>query len=180
MPRQADPAERRQTVVDAAYGILAHAGLSALTMRAVAKAAGVTTGMITHWFDSRDALVEAAVDMAAEREERRAREVAEAGADVVATLSAFLPLDEERASEVRVWIGFWAASIGNETLLSIHRRRYRVWATHLTKSGFVPDDGSGQRLIAVVDGISVDAVLDPDRWPAEEQIAALKAHLAGC
>lgn len=175
MPRQADPSERRATIVKAAYRILASEGLSVLSMRSVAKAAGVTTGMVTHWFASRDALLEAAMEIAAQREEQRARDTARSGADLIATMAAFLPLDPERADEVRVWIGFWAASIGNEMLLKTHRRRYRAWTRHLTDTGAVSDALSAQRIIAVVDGISIDAVLDPQHWPAEEQLAALNA-----
>lgn len=178
MPRQADPNERRATIVEAAYGILANQGLSVLSMRSVAKAVGVTTGMVTHWFASRDALLEAAIEIAAGREERRAREVVGTGADLAACMAAFLPLDSERADEVRVWIGFWAASVGNEVLLASHRRRYRVWARQLAKAGLVSDAQAAQRLIAIVDGISIDAVLDPECWPADEQLAALHATLS--
>lgn len=178
MPRQADPIERRAKIVEAAYSILANLGLTDLSMRSVAKAAGVTTGMVTHWFASRDALLEAAIEMAAEREERRARMVTEQGADLAASLAAFLPLDTERADEVRVWIGFWAASVGNQKLLASHRRRYQVWARELTKAGRVADVQAAQRLIAIVDGISVDAVLDPHGWPADEQVAALEAAVS--
>lgn len=175
MSRQVDPAERRTVIVEAAFDILARRGLPALTMRAVAEVAGVTTGMVTHWFESRDALIQAAIETAARREERRAARATKGGADLKTTLVAFLPLDHERADEFRVWIGFWAASIGNDRLLEGHRQRYRDWARYMAEVGLVADERVARRLIAIVDGISIDAVLDPERWPAEEQLAALAA-----
>jgi BetI-type transcriptional repressor, C-terminal len=90
----------------------------------------------------------------------------------------FLPLDAERAGEVRMWFGFWAASVGNDSLLMLHRFRYRAWVQHLTEAGIVPNVQAALRLIVIVDSISVDAVLDPECWPASEQLAAPNALLS--
>ena len=34
------------------------------------------------------------------------------------------------------------------------------------------------RLVAILDGIALQAIFEPDRWPAEEQLAMVRADLA--
>ena len=57
MPRLADKQERREQVIEAAFRVIARDGLTGTSMRAVAKEAGCTIGLINHWFDSRDDLI---------------------------------------------------------------------------------------------------------------------------
>lgn len=76
---------------------------------------------------------------------------------------------------MKVWIGFWAASVGDEALAAAHRALYRAWARTLVDHGAVPDERTASRVMAAVDGICLDAVLDPERWPPDEQFKALRA-----
>lgn len=173
MPRHADKSERRDQVVQAAFRVLARGGLEALSMRAVAAEAGCTTGLVTHWFASRADLLLAAVESAAQAEETRIRAAFEGGLPLVDALTALLPVDAGRQDEVRVWMSFWAAALGQDDLAAAHRRRYRAWSGMLGHrlpqgSGFSPE-----MVIAVVDGISVNAILDPEVWTAGRQVEAL-------
>ena len=72
MPRVADKQERRDQVIEAAFRVIARDGLSGTSMRAVAKEAGCTIGLINHWFSSRDDLIEATFDQAITMEMERA------------------------------------------------------------------------------------------------------------
>lgn len=57
----------RSALLAAAVHVVAERGLRNLTYRAVAKEAGVTHGLVTHHFGTRDALIEAAVQYSLER-----------------------------------------------------------------------------------------------------------------
>jgi AcrR family transcriptional regulator len=72
MPRIVDTAARRDALLDRAFELFATRGYAALSMRDLAKALGVTTGALYHYFPSKEAMFEAAV------RRRAAADVAEA------------------------------------------------------------------------------------------------------
>ena len=108
MPRVADKQERRDQVVEAAFRVIARDGLSGTSMRAVAKEAGCTIGLINHWFSSRDDLIEATFDQAITMEMERAAETAADPSSYIDAASQFLPVDERRRDEAKIWIAFYA------------------------------------------------------------------------
>jgi AcrR family transcriptional regulator len=65
--------EGRKALLEAVIRVTASKGLRGLTYRAVAEAAGVTHGLVAHHFGSRDALIEEALDFAAQTSIDRSR-----------------------------------------------------------------------------------------------------------
>ena len=125
MPPITDHAQRRERIVNAACQVLATAGLDGFSMRRIAKAAGCTTGMVTHYFSSKRALVGAALDHIRQDHDDRARaRLAADPSDPAAALAELLPLDPERANSLRVWLGFYAAAVADATLRR-HQQRQR-------------------------------------------------------
>jgi len=66
-PRTAEQNEEirqqtRQQIVDAAFELFANEGFSKSSIAAVAKKAGVSKGLIYHYFDSKQAILEAIFD----------------------------------------------------------------------------------------------------------------------
>jgi AcrR family transcriptional regulator len=62
--REARGAETRQRIIEAVWQVMAHRGLSALTVRLVAQEAGISHAMVHYHFDSKDALILAVVEQA--------------------------------------------------------------------------------------------------------------------
>ncbi|MBD3668977.1 MAG: TetR family transcriptional regulator, partial [Kangiella sp.] len=54
MPKKVDHKERRRAFTEAAIEVIAERGLDALRLVDVARAAGVTTGSLTHYFNDKD------------------------------------------------------------------------------------------------------------------------------
>ncbi|MFL5750920.1 MAG: TetR/AcrR family transcriptional regulator, partial [Chloroflexota bacterium] len=71
----AEPAINER-ILDATMAIVGRCGLEAVTHRAVAREAGVSLGAISHHFPTRQALLEAALAQAAEREAGRLDDLA--------------------------------------------------------------------------------------------------------
>lgn len=107
-----DPAAREH-VVEAARRRIAAAGLQGATIRAIASEASVSTGYVTHYFESKQQLALAALErnnqLAQERVLRACRPARGMEA-IAATVDALLPVDEERRQEWAVWVAFWTAS----------------------------------------------------------------------
>ncbi len=90
--RRLDPARRRDQLLDVAVGLAAGRDLTAVSVREVAAAAGVSEGLLYHYFPTKDALLLAAVQRAADAM-TRALEVAVRGgprAGLLAGLGAYL------------------------------------------------------------------------------------------
>jgi len=57
MGKSVDHAQRREIFAAAALRVIMRDGIAGLTVRAVAKEAGFTTGALTHYFHSKDQLL---------------------------------------------------------------------------------------------------------------------------
>jgi AcrR family transcriptional regulator len=184
MPRVVNHEERRQEIAEAAWRVLEREGLAGADLREIAREAGNTTGVITHYFRDKRELMTFAFGLLVDRSTARmARASAEAG--LLEALAQILPLDEERRRETAVWLALVSASLTDPQLAEGLRLRYRqareamlpVFRTALEeRRGEDPED-TGDELLAVVDGITVDALSDPERYPPGRQLALLRRAL---
>lgn len=71
MPKQVDHRERRETIARALWRVVEQQGWSRATMREVAGAAGVSLGQVQHYFASRTAMLEFAMEFASEQTSQR-------------------------------------------------------------------------------------------------------------
>ena len=148
-------------------------------MRAVAKEAGCTIGLINHWFSSRDDLIEATFDRAIETELEHAAGIATHPASYIEAASQFLPIDERRRDEARIWIAFYAMVLcGGD-----HEER-RTARCHAVRKAMVAGlrdyyplpacHHIVDRILVLVDGIAINALLDPKRWTRGRQRSVLR------
>jgi TetR/AcrR family transcriptional regulator, regulator of biofilm formation and stress response len=70
-------AARREALLEAVLAIVAEVGAEAVTHRRVAERAGLPLASTTYWFDSKEELLTAALELAADRDVARLHEQAE-------------------------------------------------------------------------------------------------------
>lgn len=185
MPKKVDATERKKAIADAAIGVIGLTGLEGTRLRDVAKAAKVTTGALTHYFDTKEAVLEAALAEVVRRILEAQLSVQVVNGDFATAVSAFMPNTEERRRDWKVWFAFWGRAIADERLHGQHRAYYAQIIVNLTKtveelqrSGLAHPDGDPARLadaiVASVDGIGIRASLEPDDWPPERQLKTLR------
>lgn len=191
MPRHVDHDARRDLVARVAADLVAEHGLEALTVRRVAQAAGHSTTVVSHYFADRRDLVRATYRAAAARSSARFdAALVDAEHPLQACLEALLPLDEERARDVRTWLAFWAMAVGDPELAaeqdarvqSARRRLVDVLAAEQARGRVRPgidlaDVAYG--LLVLVHGVGTHAEFDPAYWTPERQRRAVVADLAG-
>ncbi|HEX5090331.1 MAG TPA: TetR/AcrR family transcriptional regulator [Nocardioides sp.] len=198
MPVTVDHDVRRREVAEAVWRVLADTGFAGLSMRAVARELGATTGLLTHYFGSKRELVQHALEVV---HERTAPRMAAAGEGVGGLeglrlrLRAVLVEDEEAAVLSKVWVGFWDLALADAELGRSEAARYERWRERLRPlvdeaidagdlNGELNGELEGGRetivdiLTAFTHGLVVQALFDPDRFPVERQYAALDALLA--
>ena len=99
MPRVVDQDEKRSTIARAAYEVIANHGIGNATMRAIARQAGCTTGMVVHYFKNKQDVLLHAHNHAAQDVRRRMRDDEKAFQGLAllkALLVEVLPADDRR------------------------------------------------------------------------------------
>lgn len=171
--------------------MLATRGFGGLTLRAVAAEMGVSTGLLTHYFPNKRALVRHAVDVAERHTDARDRHAAagEGRPALRAALLDVLPLTDEATVMSRVWVSYWDGALADEEFAADQRRRYDRWRARLRSHvdaalggapsgpGADPDDLAAT-CAAFAHGLVVQALFDPAAFPAPRQVALLDRFLA--
>jgi AcrR family transcriptional regulator len=182
MPKFVDTDERRAELAAAAAQLIARSGLGAATMRDVAAEAGWTTGALTHYFSGkRELLLFTFRSSLAQRHAARdAREGLAPRDALVRSLEGVLPLDDERRRHWMVTVAFCAEAGDDAELSTAQRDAYREFRQNIAQfvrqcGGASADEASAraEHLIALADGIAIQALFDPDGWPADHQLARL-------
>ncbi|MEV4414349.1 TetR/AcrR family transcriptional regulator [Catellatospora sp. NPDC049609] len=183
VPARGDHEARRRDVSAAVWRVLASQGFGGLTLRAVAAEMGVSTGLLTHYFPTKKALVRHALELAHEHTDGRDRRTppAEGLAALRTALLDVLPLTAAAAEMSRVWIGFWDSALTDAELGAAELARYERWRGMLRPhvqaavrlgelpAGTMVDDVVVQAA-AFAHGLVVQALFDPARLPPERQI----------
>ncbi|WP_229069096.1 TetR/AcrR family transcriptional regulator [Actinoplanes sp. DH11] len=115
MPRKVDHQERRTLIADALMRVAAEHGLEAVSLRHVAAEAGVSTGMVQHYFRTKDEMMTFAMGVVRDRSSARVSQaIAALGPDpeprrLLRTLLVnLLPLGDESRADGRVALAFLA------------------------------------------------------------------------
>ncbi|WP_405138076.1 TetR/AcrR family transcriptional regulator [Nocardia sp. NBC_01388] len=188
MPKQVDFAEQRRTIAAAAVAVIDKAGIDGARLRDVAAAAKVTTGAVTHYFDGKDAVLEAALSEVVRRMLERPAPSTDVPIGLVSCIELFcgyLPLDARGLGEWRVWLAFWGRAMTDERLAAVHRRYYEEIVERITRRLSTLQGTSAPRelgvfadsVLAAIDGVGTRATLEPQSWPAERQRRTLSALL---
>jgi AcrR family transcriptional regulator len=189
MPRKVNGEERRAALADAVVRRIAAAGMEGTKLRDVAAEAGWTTGALTHYFADKRELLKLA--MASSFERLHGRSVAElkaGGDELQILLEQALPLDPDRTAYWKVTLAFYVQSWSDPEFAGILKQNLRDWRARIvtllgaaTSSGRFRAGLDGERtadeLIALVDGIAMQALYDPARWPASKQRTMLLDQL---
>lgn len=180
---------RRQSLIDAAAKSLAENGASGTSVRAICRLAGVSAGLLTHYFDGIDDLIlETYRDVGRRVREAVERAMADADDHPRARLEAYVTasfhspvLDPELLA---TWLAFWSLVKTDETIAVVHREIYaefREGVEALLRECWGGEAGDEEvRLAAVaisalVDGLWLELCLDARSFtPDEASMLALR------
>jgi AcrR family transcriptional regulator len=189
MPKIVDHAKRRDEIAYVACQVVANHGFEQATMARIARAAGYTTGMVAHYYESKQDIILAALRLILQRiEERLTRERETGEANLLDVLSESLAIDAQRFTECAFWMAFWGQVSADKKLkrlnVWVHREYMRLFARcfaeHWQEWPAWPQPVRDQVLRSVVtfiNGLTTSAVTSPSDWPAEIQVAQLRLQL---
>ena len=187
MPKIVDHERRRDEIALIACRVVARYGFEQATIVRIARATGCTTGMIAHYFETKQDIIVAALRLILRRIEERLTH-ADGAADLLALLSEALPIDATRYIECAVWMAFWGQVPSDKRLKRIngwlHREYLRLFERCLARGWSEwrqwPAATREQLLRSVltfINGVTASTVASRAEWPAERQIAQLRLQL---
>jgi TetR/AcrR family transcriptional repressor of bet genes len=189
MPKIVDHARRRDEIAHVACQVVAHYGFEQATVARIARAAGYTTGMLAHYYESKQEIILAALRLMLSRIEQRLTRERESGeVNLLEVLSEALAIDAQRFTECAFWMAFWGQVSADKKLkrlnVWVHREYMRLFARcfeeHWHEWPAWPQAVRDQVLRSVVtfiNGLTASAVTSPSDWPAGVQIEQLQLQL---
>jgi AcrR family transcriptional regulator len=190
MPKVVDHAQRRDEIAHVACQVVASHGFERATVARIARAAGYTTGMVAHYYDSKQDIILAALRLMLLRiEQRLTRERATGEANLLEVLSEALAIDAQRFTECAFWMAFWGQVSADKKLkrlnVWVHREYMRLFARCF--AGYWPEwahwpeavrDQVLRSAVTFMNGLTASAVTSPRDWPAAKQAEQLNLQLS--
>jgi len=160
---------RREQICRAAAAVIAREGFAGSTMRMVAEEAGVSTGMINHYFANRQDLLTQALVFVSERTQDRYREALQgipAGLGrLQALLDSALSDDPQMRETWHVWINAYGEAVRLPDLRHTMEQRLQSWYDiidlALEEVAPPPEEDAipwSWRLDAMLNGLSIQAL----------------------
>jgi TetR/AcrR family transcriptional repressor of bet genes len=172
-----DHDERRRRIAEVTTAVIAREGLEAATIRRIAAELGGPTKIVTYYFADKQKLLQFTWEhLAREFFEQVA---AQKSTDIVGALMAMAAADDRSIARWRVYVAFWERAARDADFADLQRRHLdgalRLIGDIVLSLGVAPDevDRTSLLLNALVQGISVQALADQQRWSAERIRGAL-------
>jgi AcrR family transcriptional regulator len=176
VPARVDADDRRRRLVLAAAELIAEKGIAGLTNANIAKRMSASTTVLTHYFTSkREPVLHTYHTMASRSRARVEQAVLDSDDPLAACLCQLLPLDDATRVEWRVWFAFQGMSVGDQELTSAWAERATSAVARVARlveadirsgrvSAHVDARTEGGRLFSLIQGMSFQAIVDPDNW----------------
>ncbi|UKK82778.1 TetR family transcriptional regulator C-terminal domain-containing protein [Sphingopyxis sp. BSN-002] len=178
---------RRTGLIEATAAVLAEAGLAGTNVRAICAKAGVSPGLLRHYFDGIDDLVAATYEATSDRMDAIfAAAVDGAGDDPRARLTAYLtasfraPVTDPEL--LGAWTAFWALARSDARMAAIHAESYAGYRERLGEllaaCGAYGADRLAIMLTAMVDGLWLELSLDAASFGADAAVQMVERAVA--
>lgn len=182
--RRKTPDARRQALLEAAMACIARDGIEGTSVRTICRAAGVSTGLVNHYYASKDALIadvyrRVAGDLLDAMAERAARAEAPRARLSGFLDAAFSPVSFDPGL-FRIWLAFWTGTFASPEIAGVHRETYAAYRAAVERLLAPLADATPAQmrlpaigLSALLDGLWLEWGLNPETFsPAEGRALA--------
>lgn len=191
MPRPSVEVERRKQILDAACAVIAKRGRQELRLADVAEVAGVSSGTIHYYFDTKRELVNAAFEYnfrhSLERRRWMRDETREPLELLTEIVESYLPNRGVSLRAWKVWADLWAEGIRDPALREINEELYGQWrelvrsAISAAQRAGTARDGDPEllanMLIGMIDGLAMQVLLRAKAMPLESMRDACRTFI---
>lgn len=186
MPKVGMEPIRRRQLIAATIASIHEDGLANTTLARIARRAGLSSGIVAHYFEDKAGLLEATMRTLAESVRREAVARLARARDPQARLTAVIDANFAESQFVpelvSAWMAFWGQVRQSPKLARIQRvyqRRLRSNLLHALKQLVEADEADRLAigLAAVIDGLWMNAALGGDAVGREQARAIARAYL---
>lgn len=188
MPKVGMEPIRRQQLIKATMMSIDELGLAGTTIARIAQRAGVSAGIISHYFGGKDGLLEATMrHVLRELSEVTAQRRKAAGSRCIDQIRAIIEGNFDRTqidtAVMKTWLEFWSSSLHRPELQRLQRVNERRLYSNLAfqfRRQLAHDQAlnAARGLAAMIDGLWLRGALTPDRFDTEHAVALATAYSA--
>jgi TetR/AcrR family transcriptional repressor of bet genes len=181
--------QRRRDLIEGAIGSISTVGYNNVSFQTICEAAGVSRGLIGHYFESKDELLQEVFRVLVTEliaESRRA--VYAAGEDPVRKLLALVKFSTRwNEGRSKVWLAYYAAAKWSPTMLEVYIPRWRKFRQETARligeaakaRGVEVDPKlASLTLCQLLDGLWLGGVMDPEAYGFDDAERACRDYLA--
>ena len=194
MARDALKEARKVQLMEATIDCIAARGFADLTLADVAKAAGLSVGIVNFYFRSKDVLlIETLRHLVADYVQQTNDNIRSAGTTAAAQIEAMIESDFHRTianrKRVTVWYAFWGETRWRPEFLKIcqqlsdsfHEETRAAFARLIAEGGYgnVNPDLVARGFDAMIDGLWLDMLINPKAVERDAAKQVVRTYLAG-
>lgn len=165
---------RKEEILRATCDQVAERGFANTRAADVARALGISTGLVFYHFESKDALLSAAFAYAAERDLQRLDAAAHGGGSALERLSSILRMyaPEDSGAGWPLWIDSWATALRSTEMAVVSQQldvRWKDTVAEVIRQGVeageltcADPNGAAWRITALLDGLAVQSTVHVD------------------
>lgn len=182
--------ERRDEVLHATWRVIARDGLEKASLRAIAQELDSTTGVLSHYFRDKDALLDFVLVSIADGLKENWDPVLTRDPTVkrvIDHIATILPYDARKIDSWKVWLSFTVAAFARRRHAMDHvafygalRKKWTIVLRELQRKGEVRaglnPEIEAELLLCLFDGIGVQSVISPKHLTAKRQQALIEAY----
>jgi len=188
MPKVGMEPVRRQQLIDATIESVAQKGLQATTINSISKNAGMSSGIISHYFGGKQGLIEATVRYLLSNLKddliSKVNEKTTPTQRLMFIVESNFALVQQRKDTTRTWLSFWAQSMHDKELHRLQNVNSKRLQSNLTVSfkqlmPLAQANLAAELTAAMIDGLWLRAVLrqsDENQFKHSESLAKNYVH----
>lgn len=182
MPKVGMKAIRQAQLIQATLTVIDRVGLADASLALIAKEAGVSTGIVSHYFGDKNGLLDACMrqilsDLYLAVDHHRKRADAEPAAQIRAIIDGNFDVTQIAGPVLKTWLAFWTNSLHQPDLHRLQRINDRRLYSNLSAqfSRVMPEQqarAAGASLAALIDGLWLRMTLAPQ--PMEQGLESAR------
>lgn len=186
MPKIVNHEKRKEEIAQATWRVISKQGMKGATVRNIAKEAGMSLGALRYYFSTHEKLLEFAMNLVKEQVRTRIKNLMNVPMPpkdkLVAILMEMIPYNETTRAEMEVWLEFtvhFRSSGHPEQGDGIREFIVNIF-DYLEANDFLKQERNKEfeieRLYALVDGLAIHAIMEPERLSSTRVKKVLQQH----
>lgn len=192
MPKIVDHDRRRKEIATLTLEVMRTQGVESASIRSIAQRGGLSMGVLTHYFKTKDELVVFTFRWLAEQTFRQLERLLDDHRPGLTRLAVAMEYQLPKTGEpaaLALWMSLWGRAVRSPAFAREHRDFYRRWRDYVKRflhsaidlgevHARLDVDTTTDLLVAAVDGLWISMTLEPRRFSKTQRQRLLRRIIA--